>query len=170
MTENNCSWFCDIWQTQYIRTQIFLVNCVVVNEYYPSCYFLMYCNSLPDTPAFILDSAIDPSVDIPIVFSCKIEKFSNTVFSALNRSLPCIVQWFQMQHFWKEIYNLIYVKLYIFKVAVLPSSCLNFDLFFGISVVLTLNFTDIFLAIYNATTYFQKISIDIFMTKIFDVL
>ena len=36
----------------------------------------------------------------------------------------------------------------------------NFDLFFGISVVLTLNFTDIFAA---TDIYFKIISIDFFM-------
>ena len=45
---------------------------------------------------------------------------------------------------------------------------LNFDLFFGISLVLPLNFTDVFAATdTDTTTYFKVIPIDIFMKKFF---
>ena len=42
----------------------------------------------------------------------------------------------------------------------------NFDLFFGISEVLPLNFSEIFAETY-ATTFFEVIPIDIFMKNLF---
>ena len=41
----------------------------------------------------------------------------------------------------------------------------NFDLFFGISVVLPLNFTSV-LAATDTTLYFKILSIDVFMKKL----
>ena len=42
----------------------------------------------------------------------------------------------------------------------------NFDLFFGISMILIINFTDFFAAT-NISTYFKFIPIDIFMKTFF---
>ena len=46
------------------------------------------------------------------------------------------------------------------------ASFVNFNLFFGISLVLCLNFTDVFVTT-DATTYFKVIPIDIFVKKFF---